>query len=115
MNIASQAGTESSTLVNYGGTSFHHAGDWKGEGIDVHCDRLDDIYTGTPSFVKIDVEGHELHALKGAQETLKKHKPTVLIEIHNFSEDNEVHKFMKSLGYGEPEKRPEVMFMYTHF
>lgn len=115
IHIPSHACTESSTLINYGGTSFHHPDDWKGEGIDVHCDRLDDIYTGTPSFVKIDVEGHELHALKGAQETLKKHKPTVLIEIHNFSEDNEVHKFMKSLGYGEPEKRPEVMFMYTHF
>jgi hypothetical protein len=86
----------------------------KGEGVDAYCERLDDIYTGTPSFIKIDVEGHELKVLKGAEETLKKHKPTVLIEIHDFSEDHDVHKFMMSLGYGAPESRPEGMFLYIH-
>ena len=106
-------GCESNTLVNYGGASFNLGDDMRGEGINAYCERLDDIYTGTPSFVKIDVEGHELKVLKGAEETLKKHKPTVLIEIHDFSEDNEVHKFMMSLGYSMPEKRPEKVFMYT--
>ena len=106
-------GCESNTLVNYGGASFNLGDDMRGEGINAYCERLDDIYTGTPSFVKIDVEGHELKVLKGAEETLKKHTPTVLIEIHDFSEDNEVHKFMMSLGYSMPEKRPEKVFMYT--
>ena len=106
-------GCESNTLVNYGGASFNLGDDMRGEGINAYCKRLDDIYTGTPSFVKIDVEGHELKVLKGAEETLKKHTPTVLIEIHDFSEDNEVHKFMMSLGYSMPEKRPEKVFMYT--
>lgn len=106
-------GCESNTLVNYGGASFNLGDDMRGEGIEAYCERLDDIYTGTPSFVKIDVEGHELRVLKGAEETLKKHTPTVLIEIHDFSEDHEVHKFMVSLGYGMPEKRPEKVFMYT--
>ena len=106
-------GCESNTLVNYGGASFNLGDDMRGEGINAYCERLDDIYTGTPSFVKIDVEGHELKVLKGAEETLKKHTPTVLIEIHDFSEDNDVHKFMMSLGYSMPEKRPEKVFMYT--
>lgn len=106
-------GCESNTLVNYGGASFNLGDDMRGEGINAYCERLDDIYTGTPSFIKIDVEGHELKVLKGAEETLKKHTPTVLIEIHDFSEDNEVHKFMMSLGYSMPEKRPEKVFMYT--
>src|SRR6056300_855451 len=80
--------------------------------MEVHCERLDDIYTGTPSLMKIDVEGHELKVLKGAEETIKKHKPAILIEIHDFSEDHDVHKFMMSLGYGMPERRPEEVFLY---
>jgi len=87
----------------------------KGEGIDVSCERLDDIYTGVTSFMKIDVEGHELPVLKGATETIKKHKPTIAIEIHDFSEDSETHQYLKSLGYSDPEPRPEDMFIYKSF
>lgn len=105
-------GCESNTRINYGGTSFNLDDDMRGEGIEVHCERLDDIYTGTPSLMKIDVEGHELKVLKGAEETIKKHKPAILIEIHNFSKDHDVHKFMESLGYGMPERRPEEVFLY---
>jgi len=108
-------GCQSDTLINYGGTSFHHTDEMKGEGIDVSCERLDDIYTGVTSFMKIDVEGHELPVLKGATETIKKHKPTIAIEIHDFSEDSETHQYLKSLGYSDPEPRPEDMFIYKSF
>lgn len=108
---------ESDTRINYGWTGFHHTDDTKsvGTGVDVTCERLDDIYTGVPSFIKIDVEGHELLVLRGATETIKKHKPTIIIEIHGFSEDSDVHQYLKSLGYGDPGKRPEDMFIYTSF
>jgi|TARA_B110000285_G_scaffold7936_1_gene8156 FkbM family methyltransferase len=106
-------GCQSETLLNYGGTSFHHAPDMKGVGVRVKCEKLDDIYEGTPSILKIDVEGHELQALEGAKETITQHKPMILIEIHDFTEDNEVHKFIKDLGYNDPITRPEAMFLYT--
>ena len=32
-------------------------------------------------FCKIDVEGHQLQLLKGAKETLAKHKPMIWIEM----------------------------------
>lgn len=49
-------------------------------------------------FVKIDVEGHEFQVLQGAEETLKKYKPTIFIEI--FPENkHKVHKFLTDLGY----------------
>ena len=108
-------GCQSNVLINYGGTSFHHQDEIRGEGVHVNCERLDDIYTGVPSFIKIDVEGHELQVLKGASETIKKYKPSILIEIHNFSEDSEVHQYLKSLGYGDPEERPEAVFVYKTF
>lgn len=33
-------------------------------------------------FIKIDVEGFELNVLKGCVETIKKHAPLLLIELH---------------------------------
>ena len=105
-------GCQSETLINYGGTSFNHDDDIKGEGVNVPCERLDDIYTGIPSIIKIDVEGHELHVLKGATDIIKKHKPALLIEIYGFSQNNEVHTYIKSLGYGDPKPRPEMVYLY---
>ncbi|MFN8358257.1 MAG: FkbM family methyltransferase [Spirosomataceae bacterium] len=43
--------------------------------------RLDDFAFDAVSFIKIDVEGHELEVLKGAENTLKKFHPALLIEI----------------------------------
>lgn len=35
-----------------------------------------------PTFMKIDVEGGELNVLKGAEKTIKKHRPSMMIEAH---------------------------------
>ena len=104
-------GCQSNTQINYGGTSFHTEEDMKGAGILVPCERLDDVYTGTPSIIKIDVELHELQVLEGAKETIKKHMPTILIEIHDF-DNNPVAKFLEDLGYEKPEERPEAVYLY---
>jgi len=107
-------GCQSNSHINYGGTSFHPTGDMKGAGVLVKCERLDDIYEGVPSIIKIDVEGHELQVLEGAKETIRKHKPMILVEIHDFTTDNGVHTFLKEMGYMDiPETRPEAMFLYT--
>lgn len=38
---------------------------------------------GAPDFMKIDVEGHEERVLLGAVNTLREHKPDLLIEFHS--------------------------------
>jgi len=35
-----------------------------------------------PSAMKIDVEGHELEVLRGAQDTIRRFKPAIVIECH---------------------------------
>ena len=50
--------------------------------ISVRTERLDDALEATyvPALVKIDVEGAELHVLRGAVQTLERHRPFVLFE-----------------------------------
>ena len=47
------------------------------------------------SFIKMDVECHELPSLKGGKKTLEKSKPNCIIEVVN----DKAFKFMEKLGY----------------
>ena len=57
--------------------------------IQVATERLDDMVRRSRigarrvSLVKVDVEGHELPVLRGAGETLRRHRPALAIEIGN--------------------------------
>ena len=106
-----ERGCQYENKINYGGTSLTMHEKLGNQTVNVECKRLDDIYTGTPSIIKIDVEGHELQVLEGAIDTIKKHKPTILIEIHDF-EKSAIPKFLESLGYDKPHTRPESIYLY---
>jgi FkbM family methyltransferase len=63
---------------------------------DVEVRRLDDLELET-SFVKLDVEGFELSALRGLSATLERSHPVVMVERSSAYAD--VHDFLASLGY----------------
>jgi len=50
--------------------------------INIQCERLDNILSPEyrVDFIKIDVEGYELAVLRGAADTLKRYRPTLLFE-----------------------------------
>lgn len=56
-------------------------------------------------FIKIDVEGHEFKVLMGGVETIKKYKPTILVEenesteFFNKGKMFDATKFLENLGY----------------
>ena len=37
-------------------------------------------------FIKIDVEGHEMQVLRGAEQTIAKHKPVMLVEVESHND-----------------------------
>ena len=54
------------------------------------------------SFIKIDVEGHELSVLEGAKATLAQHRPNLMVEINDDLAGrpiNEVFARIESMGY----------------
>lgn len=67
----------------------------------VALDKLKKIQSHKIGLVKIDVEGHELEALKGMQQILKNHKPIVLFEQNRgiFNGTSDVINFLRSVGY----------------
>lgn len=60
-------------------------------------DELSNIY-GFPSIIKMDIEGEELNALRGADWTLSKAKPYLMIEVHN-NLDERVNKKLAKYKY----------------
>ena len=65
-------------------------------------DEIEEIFEKKISLIKIDIEGHEFQALRGAKEVLRKNKPVVLFEqhpddIHNHTSD--VIEFLKAENY----------------
>lgn len=64
--------------------------------------RLDDYELGEVGFIKIDVEGHELAVLRGAQKTIRASMPNLLVEIeerHHTGTIEDVSTFLTGLGY----------------
>jgi FkbM family methyltransferase len=49
--------------------------------VSVPMHRLDDVYSGEVAFIKIDVEGHQQAVLEGSIGTIRRNRPSVVVEI----------------------------------
>ncbi len=70
---------------------------------EINSKKLDEFnFEKRISFIKIDVEGHEIEVLAGSKELIKKSKPTLMVEIeekHSKRSLKESISYVCSLGY----------------
>lgn len=78
--------------------------------VEIPCDSMDHILKDVPvTFIKMDIEGAELNALKGAKEMILKYKPKLAISVYHKPEDIiEIPAFIKSLV-------PEYQLYMRHY
>ncbi|MHB1559261.1 MAG: FkbM family methyltransferase [Isosphaeraceae bacterium] len=67
---------------------------------DVTVCPLDSFDLNDVSFLKIDVEGHELELLAGASQTIRRNRPVVLIEVNDRNRGG-VQDYFRDMRYAE--------------
>lgn len=70
--------------------------------VEVEKVSLDDMDLGPVGFIKIDVEGHELEVLRGAEKLLRRDHPAILVEAeerHRPGAVQSICDFLLPLGY----------------
>ena len=63
----------------------------------VTCVAIDQLYLQSLDLLKLDVEGNELNALHGAVDTIKRHRPVIMIEDKHDTE-KKASEFLEKLG-----------------
>jgi FkbM family methyltransferase len=77
------------------------------EGLEVKLVKLDDLFPSGISFVKCDVEGHELEVIEGAKGLIKACRPTWLMEVSH----DETPEVMRSYGYQATKLQQDWLFV----
>ena len=75
----------------------------KNTGIKVKTDKLDNIGVLAPTFMKLDVEGHEATVISGGANLIARHKPFIIFESwhtpNDFQNSEDAFKALESMGY----------------
>ncbi len=73
------------------------------EKFEITSKKIDDFnFDNEISFIKIDVEGHEIEVIEGGKSIIKKNKPVLLVEIEERHSKKNVHHsidYINGLGY----------------
>lgn len=63
------------------------------------CRKIDDLITTPVSLIKIDIEGAEPTALRGATRVLNQYRPILFVEAHDDKTKEEIMEIITPIGY----------------
>lgn len=93
------------TLDECPAMEYRYIGDTRTDTITI--DSLVRVTKRPPDAITVDVEGFEIAVMRGAEKTLRKHRPLVWISVHEdlmeragWPDVQELYDFMTSCGYG---------------
>lgn len=72
-------------------------------GTEVRVTTIDELVAGgmpPPHVVKMDIEGAESRAIAGAAQTLRRHRPVLLLSAHGWAQHEACTAALRELGYG---------------
>lgn len=106
--------------VNYGSSTIGlvkgiHSVGKLGHRIQVPANSLDNLLANyplrEPDLIKIDIEGAEMHAVRGMLRTLARRRPTLLIELHGPAAAAQTLPLLDMLGYQYLETQSQKTFV----
>jgi FkbM family methyltransferase len=98
-------GNDHRTIDVVNDTADKQCGAWKVKGSgNIPTLKIDDLNLDDVSIIHLDIEGYELFAIKGAENTIKKCEPLLSFEVLNHNMDfgytqTELFDYVMSLGY----------------
>lgn len=83
------------------GTGTFMTGAKAGSAIPLDCVALDDFARNAPppGAIKCDVEGAEVEVLRGAEQTIRLHRPWIICEMHSEANDRACRELLRRLEY----------------
>ena len=85
LHIVHAAGAETPGTLHFSPRMNGHVATRDEASLEVRAVTIDELTAehGGPDVLFIDVEGYELHVLRGARETLEAHRPDLFVEVHS--------------------------------
>ena len=87
-----------SAEFNFGGVSVEPVTEGR-PGLKVRARTLDSLELAACHLIKIDVEGHEAQVIRGAADTIRRHRPMLYVENDRPALQHELISLIAGLGY----------------
>jgi FkbM family methyltransferase len=111
--VRAAIGRQSQGSVSFGGSDSSYENRIGDRGITVPLTSIDALVAAgqrPPSVIKMDIEGGEVDALLGAENTLSVHRPRLMVAVHSTSLATQTEALLKAANFNLVYLNPETFW-----